>query len=194
MLETTGTDYTWVALPLNVSGLNMASDLKAHVEANASASVSVLSISEWTADAQGWQTYTTVPAPSGDFGLSCGSAYQIEVDVSSGNSVVWTQVGQVPAAGSSCFTLKETTGTDYNWVMLPLDKAAITMTCEMKPDVDANASPAATAVSISEWNATAQSFQTYTTIPSPCGDFATRCGHPYQIEIDVAVGTSTTWP
>ncbi len=45
LLETETTDYTWVALPLTVTGLAKASDLASHIEANSSGAVTVLTVS-----------------------------------------------------------------------------------------------------------------------------------------------------
>ena len=184
--NTTGTDYTWVTLCLSDTGLAMASDLEAHIEANSSPAVNCYTVSEWNATAQTYTTYTTIPIPLGDFPLLPGRAYRVEVD---GNAV-WSLVGEVPPQDSVRFDLTATTGTDYTWISLPMHIATLDSSSDLEAHIEANSSPATDCYTVSEWNATAQTYTTYTTIPIPIGDFAVVAGRPYRVEVSV----DAVWP
>lgn len=192
LLETTGSDYVWIALTVNISGLDMASDLANHIEANSDGTVTVQTISRWNATAQSSSLYYH-QFGFGDFLISNQMPFRVEVDVANGTSVVWTQVGGVPAAGSYSYTLQETTGTDYSWIMLPLDHNGISMASDLSNDIEANASAGVTVQTISQWNGTAQSFSFYYH-QFGFGDFSVWLGYPYRVEVDVASGSSVTWP
>jgi|GEM_PF-1738086 len=79
LLTTTGTDYTWISLPLELDSLTMASDLEAHIEAHSSPAVNCLTVSEWNPVAQAYTNYITVPHPMGDFTIAPGRPYRVEV-------------------------------------------------------------------------------------------------------------------
>jgi hypothetical protein len=76
---TTGTDYTWISLPMNLDGLAMASNLETHIQSNSSPTTDCLTISEWNPTAQTYTHYTTIPIPMGDFAIRPGRAYRVEV-------------------------------------------------------------------------------------------------------------------
>jgi hypothetical protein len=183
---TTGTDYTWVAFCLGDTGLIMASDLEAHIENNSSPAVDCYTVSEWNATAQAYTIYTTIPIPTGDFALQPGTAYRVEVDT----SAVWTLVGEVMPEDSIAFQLKATTGTDYSWISVPMHLDSLTMASDLEAHIENNSSPAVDCYTVSEWNATAQAYTIYTTIPIPTGDFSIRAGRAYRVETD----TSAVWP
>jgi len=193
--ETTGTDFNWVSLPLD-AGLTLASDLKANIEANSSAPLTIGAVQRWNAMGQNYQTYSTVPVPSGDFSLAVGSAYRVSVDITGtpSGTAIWTLLGNVPAPTTFTYNLLETTGTDFNWILLPLDKAALTQASALKTNMDGSASPTAVIRTVQRWNATAQQFASYVTVPVPSGDFPIFIGQPYRVTVDVAAGTTTTWP
>jgi hypothetical protein len=184
--ETTGTDYTWVALSLVDTSLQYASDLEAHIEANGSSACSCFTISEWNATAQTYTNYITKPFPMGDFPLSPGNAYRVEVDT----AVIWTLVGDIPVPDSVQFDLLSTTGTDYTWISRPLDLDSLTMASHLETHIEVHSTPACSCFTVSEWNATAQTYTNYITKPFPMGDFPIRAGRAYRVEVDI----STTWP
>ncbi len=186
--------FNWLALPLSVTGLNSASDLKTHLETNSSAPVTVSSVQQWNSVGQNYQTYTTIPFPSGNFSLTVGGVYRISISGNSGISLTWSMVGDVPATGTFTYTLRETAGPDFNWIMLPLDRGSLTMASQLKTDIEAHSQPPVTVLSVQQWNATAQNYQTYTTVPFPTGDFSIRIGYPYRISVDVSSGSTSTWP
>jgi len=79
LTTTTGTDYTWISLPLELDSLAMASDLEAHIENHSDPATDCLTVSRWNPAAQTYTHYTTVPIPSGDFALRTGRPYRVEV-------------------------------------------------------------------------------------------------------------------
>ena len=193
--ETTGTDYNWIGLPLD-AGLAMASNLRTYIQSNATPALTVGSIQRWNAVGQNYQTFNTVPAPSGDFALTLGGVYRITVNITGVNSgaAILTLLGNVPPASTFSYNLAETTGTDFNWIMLPLDKGAISNASGLKINMDGTMHPAAAIKAVAGWNPVAQNYQTYNTVPIPSGDFAIATGQPYRVTVDVVTGTSTIWP
>ena len=183
---TTGTDYTWVALCLDGTGMTMASDLENYIENATSPAVDCYTVSEWNAVSQSYTTYTTIPVPQGDFLLQSGGAYRVEVD----GDAVWSLIGDVPPQDSVSFNLRTTTGTDYTWVTVPMHIAAMDSASDLEDHIEANSSPAVDCYTVSEWNAVSQSYTTYTTIPIPLGNFPAAAGKPYRVE----VSSDAAWP
>jgi hypothetical protein len=183
---TTGTDYTWVSLALEGTGLAMASDLEASIEAHSSPATNCLTVSEWNPVAQAYTHYTTVPIPMGDFPLTAGGAYRVELT----GDAVWTLAGGVPAAGAVSFDLETTTGTDYTWVSLPLELDALTMASDLEAHIESNSDPVTGCLTVSQWNPVAQTYTHYTTVPIPMGDFAIRPGRAYRVEVTA----EAAWP
>ena len=87
---TTGTDYTWVSLPLELDTLAMASDLEAHIQARSDPATECLTISQWNPAAQSYTHYTTVPIPMGDFAIRPGRPYRVEVST----DALWPYTGK----------------------------------------------------------------------------------------------------
>jgi hypothetical protein len=183
---TTGTDYAWIGLALDDSALVMASDLEAAIEAHSSPAANCLTVSQWNAAAQTYTHYTTVPVPTGDFALAPGLPCRVETDAAG----VFTLVGAVPAAGSLSFQLESTTGTDYTWISLPLELDTLTMASNLEAHIEAHGDSTTDCLTVSQWNATSQTYIHYTTVPVPMGDFAIRPGRPYRVE----VSADALWP
>lgn len=192
LFETTGTDFNWIALPLDISGFIKASDLANHIENNSNSSVSVLTVSEWNAPAQNITTYDHFFG-FGDFNIELKFPYRVEVDVGSGNTVVWAMVGPLPVITYDTYTLYETTGTDFNWIMQPLDMTTISDASYLANNIQTNSSAPVSVLTISQWNAPAQNITTYDHLYG-FGDFNTRFGYPYRAEVNVNSGSSVTWP
>jgi hypothetical protein len=186
LATTAGTDYTWISLPMGTSGLDSASHLEAHLEVHSSPATNCLTISEWNASAQTYTHYTTMPIPMGDFPLQTGQACRVEMT----NDAVWTLVGDVLAPDSISFDLKTTTGTDYTWISLPVNLDGLGMASDLEAHIQNNSNPSTDCLTISEWNATAQAYTHYTTIPIPMGDFAISLGRPYRVEVTA----DAAWP
>jgi hypothetical protein len=183
---TTGTDYTWIAFCLGDASLTMASDLEAYIEAHSSPAADCYTISEWNPTAQTYTNYTTIPVPAGDFPLQPGNAYRVEMSA----DAIWTLVGDVLPADSVSFQLKATTGTDYTWISNPMHLDGLLMASDLEAHIEANSSPVTDCYTISEWNATAQTYTNYTTIPVPAGDFPVGPGRAYRVE----VSNEAVWP
>jgi hypothetical protein len=105
-------------------------------------------------------------------------------------SAIWTLVGDVLPADSVSFDLKTTTGTDYTWISIPMHLTALDSASNLETHIEANSSPVTNCYTISEWNATAQTYTNYTTIPIPQGNFAIRPGRAYRVE----VSADAVWP
>ena len=131
MQETAETDFVWVGLPLDAN-LTMASDLKSYIESNASGAVTISSISRWNPVGQTYTQYTTVPFPQGDFGVQLGQVYRLSISGTGGAPVVWSLLGNVPIPGFMNYTLYETAETDFNWIMLPLNKSGLAMASDLE--------------------------------------------------------------
>jgi hypothetical protein len=186
------TKFNWIALPLHNASLVMASNLKAHIEANSNGTITVTTVEQWNSSAQSYQTFSTVPFPDGDFALAVGGVYRVSITGNAGAQVIWSMVGDVPDPSQFSYVLRETAGSDFNWIMLPLQKGGITMASGLKADIDANSHPSVTVITVEQWNPVAQSYQTYTTQPFPDGDFAVQIGYPYRLTVTAA--SPGTWP
>jgi hypothetical protein len=122
----------------------------------------------------------------GDFPLRPGGAYRVEIT----EDVIWSLVGDVPPSDSVAFDLTITTGTDYTWISLPMHMAALDSASDLEEHIEAHSSPACSCFTVSEWNATAQTYTTYTTIPFAMGNFPVAVGRPYRVEANV----DAVWP
>jgi len=183
---TIGTDYTLISLPFSIEGVELASDLASYIKDHTDKQTSVISICYWNAEAQSYSGYYAIPEPFGDFPLSAGSAYQIEVwingiDEVNDNTTV-TFVGKVP--GPRTFDLKTTTGANFTWVSLPVGHPDIVKASQLKDYIEKHTNPPTTVRTISYWNPVGQSYRTYDPVPDPSfGDFEVKDGQAYQVEV-----------
>jgi hypothetical protein len=187
------TGYTWIALPLNTFPAgSTAATLATHIQNNSSSAVTVETISKWNPVAQSIDSYD-YQYDFGDFPISNQSAYRVGwTAANSAASITWSLVGDVPGIGSYSYTLLDTDDTDYNWIMLPLDRSSMTLASALAADIEAHASPAVTVLTVSKWNSEAQSWDSYDHQYN-FGDFNVQFGYPYRVEVDVTGGTSATW-
>jgi hypothetical protein len=153
--ETAGTDYTWVALPLSSYSIHKASELANYIQSNSDNILTVQTISRWNDIAQSYDIYYH-EAGFGDFPVVNQYSYRVEVDINNDNNAIWTLVGDVPSIGSYHYTLYETAGTDYTWIMQPLDKTTITNTIGLAGDIESHSSTSLMVLTISKWNAIAE--------------------------------------
>ena len=189
--ETASTDYNWIALPLD-AGLNTAASLKTHIEGNSTSAVAVSAVETWNSVPQSYLAY--YPAlPFTNFALRLGGAYRVNVDVASGTSTIWSLVGSVPGPDVFTYTFYETASSDYNWLMLPLNKEDITSASVLESNIETYAVPGASVLTIERWNSTPQSFGTYYPM-FPFTNFSTRVGYPYRISVDVSSASQSVWP
>jgi hypothetical protein len=191
--ETNGPDFNWIALPLD-AGLARASDLKAHIESQASAPVNVMVIEQWIAASQNYQTFIADPDPFGDFDLQIGGVYRVAVDVLNSDAVTWTLVGRVPEPDAFSYTLRQTNSSDFNWLMLPLSHGSETLASLLQTNIETHATAPTAVFTIEQWNVAGQNYQTYISQPEPFGDFPIRIGYPYRLSIAIDTGDVSTWP
>ena len=194
LYETTGTDYTWIGLVLNGTGITSAQTLANHIQNNSNGSVAVRTVMRWNASGQGPTTYNHTTG-FGSFDLAIKSPYRVEIDLPSmaAGSVIWAQVGSLPAITTDTYTLYETTGTDYTWVLLPLDMNIITTAIAFANNVQTYSSAPVAVLTIMRWNASGQNPSTYNH-QTVFGSFTTRYGYPYRIEVNVNSGSTVIWP
>jgi len=185
-------NFTWISVPLVNSSLVMASDLASDIQSDPTFSGSVDAIERWNSVAQSYEPYI-VGIPFTDFALEAGSAYRVSVTGGSG-PITYTMTGDVPDAALFTYTLRETAGSDFSWIMIPLDRGHLVMASDLATDIETNSSGTVTVVAIERWNAIAQSFEPY--IPGlPFTDFTISIGYPYRISVTVpGAGTSVVWP
>jgi hypothetical protein len=192
--ETEDTDYSWIALPLNASGINMASNLANHIQSNSNGAVNVLSVSKWNPISQSIEAYDHIWS-FGDFNVFIKFPYRIEVDIpaTTSGSVIWAQVGSLPTITYDTYQLYETADTDFTWIMQPLEMTSVTTARYLATNIQNNASAPVAVLTIGQWNNTGQSIEAYDH-QYGFGNFPTRFGYPYRIEVNVNTGVSVTWP
>jgi hypothetical protein len=152
--------------------------------------IQVDTIEQWNPIGQNYSTYSH-SINIGDFTLSTGGSYRLSVTTD--GVVNWSLVGSVPAASTFTYTLHETASSDFNWIMVPLDKSAITTASQLADDIEVNSSGTVTVQTVETWNMAGQNYQSY--IASiDLGDFPVKPGYPYRVTVDIASGTTITWP
>lgn len=195
LYETATTDFTWVGLVLDVNpDWTTAINLSSHIVANSNGTLNVKSISQWNPVSQDYETYIPI-FPFTNFSVNLKSAYEVEIDIPglAQGSVIWAQVGRLPNISMDNYKLRETATTDFNWILQPLDMTAITSTKSLANDIIFNSSAVVSVLSISRWNPIAQDYDTYIK-PIEFGNFVTRFGYPYEVEVNVNNGDFVTWP
>ena len=181
----------WIAIPLSDSSLAYAADLANNIEATTDSTV--LAIREWNAAAQNYTRYDHVEG-DGSFLLTVGGAYRLNLGAGGGD-LTWSLVGDVPAPSKFTYTLQETVGSDFNWIMLPLDKDAVTTAIQLADDIEADSSGTVDVLTVQEWNVAGQNYTRYDDVEGD-GSFPVRIGYPYRVTIDIAgvSSGSVTWP
>ncbi len=185
--ETATSDLNWIAIPLD-SSLLKASDLYAHLIQNTTPAMNVFTIEVWNPSSQSYQVYDPF---DNDFSLKLGGVYRVAVDITGATSAVWTIVGSVPSPSTFSYTLRRTATSDLNWIMLPLDRTAISNAQYLQTAIEGEAIPTTSVLTVQEWNAPGQNFTAYS---SGSEAFSTRIGYPYRITVDIQGSTSSIWP
>src|SRR3989344_5451212 len=106
LYKTASTSYNWIAMPLTVKEISLASDLAVYIKNNSNGNVAILSISSWDNLTQSYHSYLP-QTNSGDFHITPQNPYRIEVDVKEASTAIFTLVGDVPKVGSNQDTLRE---------------------------------------------------------------------------------------
>ena len=168
LTPTASTDFNYIGLPLwpMAGAPAKASDLKGiipHCDG----------VSAWNSGTQTFDLYVSLPV--NDFAVEAGGAYLVNTP----QSGVFTLTGTV-VAGS--YALETTGGTDFNAVLIPLDRPDLTLASRLLADIDG-------CNSVARWTTAGQGFDQY--IPQiPATDFPLAAGYPYLVNVT----RSATWP
>lgn len=169
LLAPEGKKNNLISLCLNDSGLQMASDLAAHIGATCDL------ISQWQEGSQAWSSY--VPGvPAMDFALSINEIYMVSVTAQD----TLCLLGEVPQRHQ--YGLITTGGKNNNGMMLLMDTDTITTASALALDIGP-------VDLISRWVAASQAYASY--VPGvPSTDFAIFPGMPLM----VSVTQDVIWP
>ena len=160
LVTTATTDFNEIGLPLNISGISKASDLMAAIP-------NCNSVARWLASQQGYEQY--VPSiPPTDFDVSMGNAYYVNVTADG----VYTLTGSVVDVS---FNLVTTATTDFNEVIIGLDKTGLSKASDLMGDIP-------NCNSVARWVASLQGYEQY--VPGiPPTDFDVQTGHPFYVNV-----------
>ncbi len=173
--------YNFVALPLD-STASVSPYTAAGLGSYAGSGA--ISVIRWNSSTQGFETHT-VGFPFNNFTLETSGAYFLEVDSTA--DTVLTFVGDVPAQGSTSFTLAKGSSPSecaYTSISLPLDQSGITDAAGLGAAISG-------ADEIVRWNSSTQGFETHT-VGFPFNNFAVEIGYPYFVCVN-STGASN-WP
>ena len=131
LVVTPTTDFNEIALPLNIDNITNAAELMAIIPG-------CNSVARWNASVQGYEQYISFIPPT-NFAVEMGYPYYVNV---SGNAV-FTLMGEL---ADPTFNLVTTATTDFNEVMLTLDKTDVNTASELMADIPS-------CNSIARWNA-----------------------------------------
>jgi hypothetical protein len=164
LTTTTSTDFNQIALPLALSGITTAQDLMAKIPG-------CNSIARWDTPSQAYQQYIV----NLNFSIQIGNPYFINCTI----DTVFTLTGKV---SNPSFQLITTNTTDFNEVMLPLEKVNISLASELLSDIP-------NCTSVAQWDAVQQAYIQY--VPGDLvNDFIVRVGRPYYVNVT----DNTSWP
>jgi len=167
LVTTTTTDFNEIALSLHNSAIATAADMMNTIPY-------CNSVAKWNAATQGYDQYV----PGLDFtNFNVVDGYPYYVNVTAGSVFTLTGVVTDPS-----FTLVTTATTDFNEVMLPLDKTTLTTAVDLLNDI-------AYCNSVAKWNATSQGYTQY--VPGlDFTNFAIATGYPYYVNVT----QGSVWP
>ncbi|MEM7539065.1 MAG: Ig domain-containing protein, partial [Chloroflexota bacterium] len=190
--ETGTTDFNWIGLPLMVDSISDGATLIAHIQNNTSRNGSQISldihaVDHWNSVSQSSDTYLPQLPFLGDVNVNVGGVYRVSVDLSGTppQQAVWSMVGPIPAANIFDTMLRATGGTDFNWVMAPLDKPSLRSGALLNDDVDNHAINLS---SIEKWNDVGQSYDSHLPAFTVLGDIEIRPGMPVRLTVDGVAG------
>ena len=170
-ITTTGTNLNKVALPMD-AGYAMASDL-------GNANPGIDAVYTWNATTQAWDAATDLGFMwLGDFALNDGFAYLVNT----------TAVIDVYIAGGMIvqptYSLITTTGTNLNYLMVPLDRTDLTMASHLGIDIGV-------CDAVYSWNSGTQAWDAATDLGFMwLGDFAISIADPLMVNVTADV----SWP
>lgn len=160
LVTTATTDFNEIGLPLVLPGVSKASDLLSVIP-------NCNSVARWVAGQQGYEQY--IPGiPPTDFDVNMGNAYYVNVT----SNGVFTSTG---SAVDVSFNLTTTATTDFNEVIIGLDKTSLSIASDLMADIPS-------CNSVARWVASQQGYEQY--IPGiPPTDFDVRVGYPYYVNV-----------
>jgi len=167
LITTPSTDFNEIALPIMPENISTADDLMNFIPG-------CNSVARWNAQIQGYEQY--IPELSfTNFDVKPGYPYYVNVT----QNVVVTLTGEVKTPS---FDLVTTPTTDFNEIMLTLDKANILTASSLMSDIPG-------CNSVARWNAQIQGYEQY--IPElPFTNFNVKPGYPYYVNVT----QNATWP
>ncbi len=167
LITTPSTDFNEIALPIMPKNISTADDLMNFIPG-------CNSVARWNAQIQGYEQY--IPELSfTNFDVKPGYPYYVNVT----QNVVVTLTGEVKTPS---FDLVTTPTTDFNEIMLTLDKANILTASSLMSDIPG-------CNSVARWNAQIQGYEQY--IPElPFTNFNVKPGYPYYVNVT----QNATWP
>jgi len=167
LITTSSTNFNEIALPLMAPGISNAQELM-------SAIPGCNSVAHWNANLQSYEQY--IPGiPPTNFVVNAGHPYYVNVTE---NSDI-TLLGEI---SNPSFNLILTSTTNFNEIMLNLDKTHILKASDLMANIPY-------CNSVAYWNVAIQAYEQY--IPGiPPTDFDVRIGYPYYVNVTENV----TWP
>jgi hypothetical protein len=168
---TAGTDFNFMALPVNAGYTNVSTfDLTG---------TNINSISKWNASTQAWVTATRGAFGwSGDYAAVIGEAYYVNAKITH-DFIMDGSVVAIPA-----YNFVITAGTDFNNMMVPLTEPTLTTTALLGADIVNTNSISKYTASTQSWTTSAKGAFGWSNI------FATAIADPLRINVTA----NTTWP
>lgn len=167
LVITSSTNFNEIALPLAIQGINNAEELMQAIPF-------CNSVARWNPNQQTYEQYIPGVPPT-NFSIETGYPYYVNVT----QETVFTLMGEIV---NSTFTLITTSSTNFNEIVLPMDKIGITKASELMADIPS-------CNSVAYWNANIQTYQQY--IPGvPPTDFTVKVGYPYYVNVT----SNVVWP
>ena len=172
-ITTTGTNLNKVALPMD-AGYTMASELGI-------ANPGVDAIYAWNAATQAWDAATDLGFMwLGDFALQDGYAYLVNATAALDIYIAGGMIVQ------PTYNLITTTGTNLNFLMVPMDRADLTMASHLGIDIGVGICDA-----VYSWNSGTQAWDAATDLGFMwLGDFAISISDPLMVNVTADV----SWP
>lgn len=171
-----GSDFNWIGIPNYRSDVENALDLYDLLNAQAGAPVLVRTLSRWNPVSQSFTQFVAQPFITGNFPVSIGEAYRVEVT----RNHVWSLEGAEPEVDSLTYELRSTQSTSINYISLPWYKTDLVFASDLYDDINANVG-SDVVESVQAWNAVAQAWVQY--FPGNLGDFDVNQGQAYRIDV-----------
>jgi Leucine-rich repeat (LRR) protein len=167
LITTPTTDFNEIALPLAIQGLTSAADLLESIPG-------CNSVARWNSGIQGYEQYTPLFEET-NFEVRAGYPYYVNVT----EDVVFTLTGEI---ANPQFNLITTPTTDFNDIMLTLDKTSFNSAFDLMSDIPS-------CNSVARWSPGVQGYEQYIPIFEET-NFGVRVGYPYYVNMT----SNINWP